>query len=65
MIGKPKPSLSMEIRDLLDGRIGVFHDGLCIKVFHSYEEMQEWMESRFGLKSTTAKNSLDHAIERL
>lgn len=35
-----------EARELLDGRYGIFIDGLCVGVVHSLEEMKEWFAKR-------------------
>lgn len=65
MIGIPQSkSHDWEIRDLLDGRIGVFHKGLCIRVFYSMEELNEWTRAVNPIQ-TIGNEALNRAIRRL
>lgn len=35
-----------EARQLLDGRIGIFLNGLCVGVVHNWDELQSWFAKR-------------------
>lgn len=60
-ITKSKPR-EWETRDLHDGRFGLFHNGLCVKVFRTEEELTEWLRARSPIQPDSSK-SLNHAIE--
>lgn len=64
MTDNPKP-IEWEIRDLLDGRFGIFRNGLCLRVFRTHAEAAEWWKNLFGSESVVACDSLGRAIRKL
>lgn len=52
-----------EVKDLHDGRLGIFDDGLCVGVVHSQEELKAWVTARQPVKS--AIQGVARAIEKL
>lgn len=62
-----KPSHPVwEIRDLHDGRIGIFRDGICQATVRSTEEVREWMDARRprGPDREAQGIALDKALRR-
>lgn len=53
-----------EIRDLFDGRFGIFKNGLCKVVVKSREEADDWFH-KHNSSGISISNSLETAIRKL
>lgn len=52
------------VQDLLDGRLGIFKNGLCRAVVKTKEEAREWFNKRAS-GTTDDKDALVRAIHKL
>lgn len=63
-IPKSKPP-EWEVRDLFDGRIGLFRFGLCVRVFRTAEELGEYTRARSVPTPLNKNLALKAAIRKL
>ena len=59
----PDKSPEWELRDLHDGRLGIFHYGLCRGIVYSQEEAKTWFALRHPEESGGL--SITDAVKRI